>query len=94
MCDDDWLINSAVEDFLKFIDSSIQCVISNINICFENSSSNVSNYYDLQTEIVEPGNVIDSFLGLKSFFNSDYGDIHYRGSIKPFPSTKKSYINI
>lgn len=66
MCDDDWLVNSAVEDFLKFIDPSIQCVISNINICFENSSSNVSNYYDLQTEIVEPVNVIDSFLGLKS----------------------------
>ena len=66
MCDDDWLVDNALDEFMKNMDESISCIISNINLCFKNKTNNVNNYYDLATGIVEPKNVLDSFLGLKS----------------------------
>lgn len=66
LCDDDWLTENALDEFIKHMDTKINCIISNINIRFENSNNNLHNYYDLKTGIVEPDNVLDSFLGLKS----------------------------
>jgi len=66
MCDDDWLVANAIDNFMKNMDKSLNCIISNINLCYENRKDNVYNYYKLTTAIVEPKNVLDSFLGLKS----------------------------
>lgn len=66
MCDDDWLESNALSEFAKYMEPKVNCIVSNINLCFSESSKNVSDYYDLKTSIVDPNNVLNSFLGLKS----------------------------
>jgi len=66
MCDDDWLDNRALDIFFKYMDKDINCIISNINVQFPNSNKNISNYYKLKNELINPENVVDAFLGINN----------------------------
>jgi glycosyltransferase involved in cell wall biosynthesis len=66
MCDDDWLDKSALDIFFKYMDKDINCIISNINVHFPDSNKNISSYYNLKNELINPEGVLDAFLGLNN----------------------------
>jgi glycosyltransferase involved in cell wall biosynthesis len=66
MCDDDWLDKSALDIFFKYMDKDINCIISNINVHFPDSNKNISNYYNLKNDLINPEDVLDAFLGLNN----------------------------
>ena len=66
MCDDDWLDKSALDIFFKYMDKDINCIISNINVHFPDSNKNISGYYNLKNELINPEDVLDAFLGLNN----------------------------